>query len=65
MKAERAVEYTKAELEALGLDKVWLQPVMVPNWVRGTKEFAYIENEPGVTTSVNICALGGSVAYWS
>lgn len=59
--AERAVEYTKAELEALGLDKVWLQPVMVPRWVRGTKEFAYIENEPGVTTSVNICALGGSV----
>ncbi|NNL83855.1 MAG: M20/M25/M40 family metallo-hydrolase [Winogradskyella sp.] len=59
--AERAVEYTKNELIALGLDKVWLQPVMVPRWVRGTKEFAYIENEPGVTTNVNICALGGSV----
>ncbi|SFD32170.1 M20/M25/M40 family metallo-hydrolase [Algibacter pectinivorans] len=60
--AERAVAYTKEELEALGLDKVWLQPVMVPKWVRGAKEFAFIETEPGKTTNVNICALGGSVA---
>jgi len=59
--AERAVEYTKAELEELGLDKVWLQPVMVPKWVRGLPEFAYIETAPGKTTQVNICALGGSV----
>ena len=60
--AERAVEYTKEELEKLGLDKVWLQPVMVPKWVRGAPEFAYIETAPGKTTSVNICALGGSIA---
>lgn len=60
--AELAVQYTKKELEALGLDKVWLQPVMVPKWVRGTKEYAYIETEPGKTTTVNICALGGSIA---
>lgn len=62
LNAERAVEYTKEELEALGLDKVWLQPVMVPRWVRGAPEFAYFETAPGKTTSVNICALGGSVA---
>ena len=60
--AERAVEYTKEELEKLSLDKVWLQPVIVPKWVRGSKEFAFIETEPGKTTNVNICALGGSVA---
>lgn len=60
--AERAVQYTKEELDKLGLDKVWLQPVMVPKWVRGNPEFAYIETEPGKTISVNICALGGSVA---
>ena len=59
--AERAVAYTKEELEKLGLDKVWLQPVMVPKWVRGLPEFAYIETLPGKTTPVNICALGGSV----
>lgn len=62
LNAQRAVEYTKAELEKLGLDKVWLQPVMVPKWVRGAPEYAYIETSSGRTTEVNICALGGSVA---
>ncbi|HSM64545.1 MAG TPA: hypothetical protein VK833_11450 [Gillisia sp.] len=60
--AQKAVEYTKKELEALGLDKVWLQPVMVPKWVRGAKEFAYIETAPGSTRNINITALGGSVS---
>ena len=60
--AELAVTYTKEELDKLGFDKVWLQPVMVPKWVRGAPEYAYIETSPGTTTSVNICALGGSVA---
>lgn len=59
--AERAVTYTKEELDKLGLDKVWLQPVMVPKWVRGAKEYAYIETVPGKTNTINICALGGSV----
>jgi hypothetical protein len=62
LNAERAVEYTKSELETLGLDRVWLQPVMVPKWVRGNPEFAYIETAPGKTIPVNLCALGGSVA---
>ena len=59
--AELAVKYTKNELEKLGLDNVWLQPVMVPKWERGEKEMAYIETE-GSITKVNICALGGSIA---
>lgn len=59
--AELAVQYTKVELEKLGLDKVWLQPVMVPKWERGQKEMAYFEVS-GITNEVNICALGGSVA---
>lgn len=62
VQAQQAVDYTKAQMETLGLDRVWLQPVMVPKWVRGTPEFAYIETEPGVTTNVPICALGGSIA---
>lgn len=62
LNAERAVEWTKEELEKVGLDKVWLQPVMVPKWVRGTPEFAFIEIEHGKTINVNICALGGSIA---
>jgi hypothetical protein len=62
VEAEQAVEYTKSELESLGLDRVYLQPVMVPKWVRGAPEFAYIETTPGVTTTVPITALGGSIA---
>ncbi|MER3376281.1 MAG: M20/M25/M40 family metallo-hydrolase [Allomuricauda sp.] len=61
VQAQQAVEYTKEQLDSLGLDRVWLQPVMVPKWVRGTPEFAYIETKPGLTTNVPICALGGSV----
>ena len=60
--AEKAVAWTKEELETLGLDKVWIQPVMVPKWVRGVPEFAYIETSPGSTIKVNICALGGSIS---
>ena len=62
LNAEKGVAYTKQELEALGLDKVWLQPVMVPKWVRGEKEIAYIELEDNNKKPINICALGGSVA---
>ena len=60
--AERAVVYTKEIMESLDFDRVFLQPVMVPKWVRGNPEFAYIETAPGDTMKVNICALGGSVA---
>ncbi len=60
--AERAVAWAKEELDKLGLDKVWLQPVMVPKWVRGAKEYAYIKSSDGKSITVNICALGSSVA---
>lgn len=59
--AAAAVEYTKSQLEGLGLDKVYLQEVMVPHWVRGEKETAYILDNK-TKTVVPICALGGSVA---
>ena len=62
VQAQQAVDYTKEQLDSLGLDRAWLQPVMVPKWVRGTPEFAYIETKPGLTTNVPICALGGSIA---
>ena len=60
--ADLAVKWSKSELEKLDFDKVWLQPVMVPRWVRGPKEFALIETEPGITFDVPVAALGGSVA---
>lgn len=60
--AEKSVAYTKEELDKLDLDKVWLQSLMVPKWVRGIKEYAYIETASGNTTVVNILALGGSTS---
>ena len=59
--AEKGVLYTKTELEKLGLDRVFLQDVMVPKWVRGEKEIAYII-EGKSKIEVPVCALGGSVA---
>ncbi len=59
--AQKGVEYTKSQLETLGLDRVFLQEVMVPKWVRGEKEVAYIlDNKSKI--SIPVCALGGSVA---
>ena len=59
--AEKAVLYTKAQLETLGLDKVYLQEVLVPKWVRGEKEIGYLQVGKQVI-AFPICALGGSVA---
>ena len=62
LNAERAVAWGKTELESLGLDRVYLQKVMVPKWVRGTFEYASIITGPGMSMNVTICALGGSIA---
>ena len=59
--AEKAVYYTKAELEKLGFDRVYLQEVMVPKWVRGEKEVAYILDNK-IKTNIPVCALGSSIA---
>lgn len=59
--AQKAILYTKTQLESLGLDKVYLQEVMVPKWVRGQKESAYILDNK-IKTNILICALGGSIA---
>lgn len=59
--AEMAVNYIKRELDQLALDKVYLQDVMVPHWVRGKKESAYFTKDKE-KIAVNICALGGSIA---
>lgn len=59
--AQKAVDWTKQVMEKEGFDRVFLQDVMVPHWVRGAKEVAYIQNGKQKTT-VPIAALGGSVA---
>lgn len=62
VQAEEAVQYTLQELKKLDITRAYLEPVMVPKWVRGPSEFAYIETSPGNTTDVPVCALGGSIA---
>ncbi|NLP58817.1 M20/M25/M40 family metallo-hydrolase [Lutibacter sp. B1] len=59
--AEKAVKWGENLLTSLKFDKVWLQPVMVPHWVRGKKEEAYFTSN-GTTYNVPICALGGSIS---
>ncbi|WP_202245007.1 M28 family peptidase [Fulvivirga sediminis] len=58
---QRAIEWAKAELSHMQLEKVYLQPVMVPHWERGGKEYAAIHVKDS-TLSLSVCALGGSVA---
>ena len=40
--AAEAVNWAKTELQNIA-DTVWLQPVMVPHWIRGSAEDAYIK----------------------
>ncbi|GEO03483.1 peptidase M28 [Adhaeribacter aerolatus] len=58
--AAQAVTYTKKLMESYGFDRVYLQEVMVPHWVRGEKEKAQIQSTKG-RQMVPICALGGAV----
>lgn len=57
-----AVEYTRRVLDSLELDTVWLQPCMVPYWVRGEKEQVRVVNSLKMgTVELNGLALGNSV----
>ncbi len=58
--AAQAVDWGKRTMDFLGFDKVWLQEVMVPHWVRGDKEQAKIISSKE-KTEVRICALGNSI----
>ncbi|HPW62803.1 MAG TPA: peptidase M28 family protein, partial [Cyclobacteriaceae bacterium] len=59
--AAASVEWSRHRMEDFGFDSVWLQPVMVPHWVRGMKEIGRINSKKMGTVEVNVCSLGGSV----
>jgi carboxypeptidase Q len=60
--AAAAVEYTKQLMESYDFDTVYLQPVMVPHWVRGKKEVVRVINsEKHGTFDLNALALGNSI----
>lgn len=59
--AQMAVEWAKSKMESYGFDRVFLQPVTVPHWERGTKEAAWFKKTNGEVIQVRILALGGSI----
>ncbi len=58
---DSAVQWAEKKLKEIGADSVWLQPVLVPRWVRGTPEKA-IATVGKQKIDLSVCALGGSVA---
>lgn len=58
--AQKAVEATARMLREAGADTVYLQPCMVPHWVRGEKEQGKIFLDKNQSFSLNLCALGNS-----
>lgn len=59
--AQLAVDWGRLTMEKMGLDRVYLQEVMVPHWVRGAKEKGEIVSARGKRLDAAVCALGGSV----
>ncbi len=60
--AAAAVEWSRHKMNEYGFDSVWLQPVMVPHWVRGQQEIGRIVNSKKIgNKEVSITSLGGSI----
>jgi hypothetical protein len=57
--AAHAVQWAKAKMESYGFDKVWLQDVIVPHWVRGHHEDAILTS--GGQGHLKVAALGNSI----
>lgn len=59
--AAAAVEYTRQLMESHGFDTIYLQPVMVPHWVRGEKEQLRLISSHAGTQELSVTALGNSI----
>ena len=59
--AAAAVDYTRQLMESHGFDTVYLQPVMVPHWVRGEKEQLRMISSYAGTQELSVTALGNSI----
>lgn len=60
--AAAAVEWTRQQMMAYGFDTVYLQPVMVPHWVRGERELGRIVNSKKVgSMEIKVVSLGNAV----
>ncbi len=58
--AQKAVEATVSMLKEAGADTVYLQPCMVPHWVRGEKEKGFIHVANKEKYLLHLCSLGNS-----
>ncbi len=60
---ETAIHWAEKQLKQIGCDSVWLQPVMVPHWVRGDIEkLSIFDSKIFGARDLKIAALGGSMA---
>ena len=60
--AAAAVEWSRQQMMAYGFDTVYLQPVMVPHWVRGEREIGRIVNSKKVgSMDIKVVSLGNAV----
>lgn len=59
--AEQAVLWGQNTLEDAGADKVWLQPVDVPHWIRGNESLTFKFNNDNAYTEVPVLSLGNAV----
>jgi carboxypeptidase Q len=60
--AAKAVEWAKKKMEEYGFDNVHLETVLVPHWVRGPIEEAWLLFPSGQREKLKITTLGGSIA---
>ncbi|HTY36387.1 MAG TPA: M20/M25/M40 family metallo-hydrolase [Bacteroidota bacterium] len=60
-KAAKAVEWAKQKMEEYGFENVHLEPVMVPHWVRGNVEEAYLLLPSGQKEKLKMTMLGGTI----
>ena len=58
---EKALQWSKTTLDAMGLDTVWLQECKVRHWERGNTEELLINQGTSSAIRLHACAIGGSI----
>jgi len=58
----QAVDWCATQLDSLGCDRIWLHSVMIPRWIRGQAEEAFLTSTRHHNPEkLEIAALGGSI----
>jgi len=57
---DRATFYMEHLLDSLGFDSIWLQPCLVPHWVRGEKETGKVIKSGIGKFDIDLLALGNT-----